>query len=236
MFITSTFLKKISLISFLLILQIRSYAQNQDEYFEILLSLREEIKQDFKEGNHGLLSLSEEQLALGNFGSIDYYPIDSTLRVKAKFVSEVGIEFIALKSNWPKKKLDFVKQGYLEFELEGKTHRLAVYQGVHILDQQLKNKKLDYTYNQLGARNKTYVRGYPLIPFRDQTNGKETHKKGRYLTIPQKLFPGDEILLDFNAAYNPDFAYGKSENFCVIPPRKNTLKLAIRAGEKKLKF
>ena len=38
-------------------------------------------------------------------------------------------------------------------------------------------------------------------------------------------------MLDFNNAYNPACAVSEHYN-CPIPPRANTLKVAIRAGEK----
>jgi uncharacterized protein (DUF1684 family) len=65
--------------------------------------------------------------------------------------------------------------------------------------------------------------------FRDLTSGKETYPVGRYLD-PVALGDG-RYLLDFNLAYNPACAYSEHYN-CPIPPRKNRLTVAVRAGEK----
>lgn len=67
-----------------------------------------------------------------------------------------------------------------------------------------------------------------IVLFRDATSGAETYPLGRYLD-PQRL-PDGRYLLDFNAAYNPACAFSEHYN-CPIPPKANTLSVAIRAGE-----
>jgi hypothetical protein len=64
--------------------------------------------------------------------------------------------------------------------------------------------------------------------FRDATTGKETYPVGRYIDV-EPLTDG-RYLLDFNLAYNPACAFSEHYN-CPIPPKANTLKVAIRAGE-----
>lgn len=68
-----------------------------------------------------------------------------------------------------------------------------------------------------------------FIPFIDATSGNSTYGAGRYLeaAIPT----GDEILLDFNTAYNPYCAYVDGFS-CPFPPKSNILTVAIEAGEK----
>jgi uncharacterized protein (DUF1684 family) len=41
----------------------------------------------------------------------------------------------------------------------------------------------------------------------------------------------NQVILDFNKAYNPYCAYSDEYN-CPIPPRENYLNIAIKAGEK----
>jgi hypothetical protein len=65
--------------------------------------------------------------------------------------------------------------------------------------------------------------------FRDSTTGKETYEVGRY--VDPKLQPDGRYLLDFNLAYNPACAFSDHYN-CPLPTKANTLKVAIRAGEK----
>lgn len=71
--------------------------------------------------------------------------------------------------------------------------------------------------------------GELFIPYMDATSGNSTYGAGRYLeaTIPT----GDEIILDFNLAYNPYCAYVDSFS-CPFPPKSNMLDVAIEAGEK----
>jgi uncharacterized protein (DUF1684 family) len=70
-----------------------------------------------------------------------------------------------------------------------------------------------------------------FIPFKDETNGKETYEGGRY--IDAEILPGYEMVLDFNMAYYPSCAY--NEKFiCVLPPKENVLPIPIRAGERNL--
>jgi uncharacterized protein (DUF1684 family) len=68
-----------------------------------------------------------------------------------------------------------------------------------------------------------------IVLFRDATSGEETYPLGRYVD-PQRL-PDGRYVLDFNAAYNPACAFSDHYN-CPIPPKANTLPVAIRAGEK----
>lgn len=71
-----------------------------------------------------------------------------------------------------------------------------------------------------------------FIPFRDLSNRKETYGGGRYIDLP---YQGEKeyIRLDFNRAYNPYCHYNHRYS-CPLVPEENRLKVAIRAGEKKL--
>ncbi len=64
--------------------------------------------------------------------------------------------------------------------------------------------------------------------FRDATSGKESYPMGRYVDL-KKLENGN-YLLDFNQAQNPACAFSDYYN-CPVPPKSNTLTVAIRAGE-----
>jgi uncharacterized protein len=66
------------------------------------------------------------------------------------------------------------------------------------------------------------------IFFRDATTGKESYALGRYVDVKKQ--PDGRFLLDFNFAYNPACAFSDHYN-CPIPPKGNTLSVAIRAGE-----
>jgi uncharacterized protein (DUF1684 family) len=65
--------------------------------------------------------------------------------------------------------------------------------------------------------------------FRDATSGKQTYGLGRYVdAVPLE---DGRYVLDFNYAYNPACAFSEHYN-CPIPPKANTLKVPIAAGEK----
>jgi uncharacterized protein len=68
-----------------------------------------------------------------------------------------------------------------------------------------------------------------FIPFIDATSGNTTYGAGRYLDAATPT--GNEIILDFNRAYNPYCAYVEGFS-CPFPPKSNILKVAIEAGEK----
>ena len=93
----------------------------------------------------------------------------------------------------------------VDFEVEGQAAQLAIYQSE---DGQL------------------------FLPYRDATSGKETYGAGRYLE-PTPL-GHNQVLIDFNRAYNPYCAYSDAYS-CPLPPIENWLRVPIRAGEKAYK-
>ena len=73
-----------------------------------------------------------------------------------------------------------------------------------------------------------------FVPFADPTNGDETYHRGRYLDVDaQDAESGDDVVLDFNLAYNPFCAYADTFS-CAPPPEENHLDVPIRAGERAL--
>ncbi len=71
-----------------------------------------------------------------------------------------------------------------------------------------------------------------LFNFKDGTNSDSTYGGGRRLYLPPP--DGDEMVLDFNLANNWPCAYTPYAT-CPIPPKENSLKVRIEAGEKKFK-
>jgi len=72
--------------------------------------------------------------------------------------------------------------------------------------------------------------GELFIVFGDLTNGASTYGSGRYLyaDIPEA---GEEVILNFNKAYNPPCAFTEFAT-CLLPPKQNILPIEVRAGEK----
>jgi len=72
--------------------------------------------------------------------------------------------------------------------------------------------------------------GQLFFMFKDRTSGESTYPAGRFLyaAIPT----GAVVDLDFNKAKNPPCAFTAFAT-CPLPPKANTLPVAIEAGEKK---
>lgn len=68
-----------------------------------------------------------------------------------------------------------------------------------------------------------------FIVFSDSTSGSETYGGGRFLVTTKPK--AQEVVLDFNLAYNPPCAFTPYAT-CPLPPEGNDLPVAVRAGEK----
>ena len=66
-----------------------------------------------------------------------------------------------------------------------------------------------------------------FVPFRDATSGHESYPAGRYLEVHAH---GDDVVIDFNYAYNPSCAYNPRWA-CPLAPPESRLPVAVRAGE-----
>ncbi|MEZ5046558.1 MAG: DUF1684 domain-containing protein [Chitinophagaceae bacterium] len=157
------------------------------------------------------LSDSHSPLTKEDTTFLRFYPIQEEYRVLARFdyiTDTVGFDMQTHNGLLK----HYVVYGKLNFQLQGISHQLFVYQSVKLRQQ------------------KKY-RHYLFIPFTDETNYKNTFGGGRYIDCSIKDIKGGYILLDFNKAYNPYCAY-KEGYACPIPPRENDLKIAIEAGEK----
>jgi uncharacterized protein len=74
-----------------------------------------------------------------------------------------------------------------------------------------------------------------FVSFRDGTSGKETYGACRYLLDTVKGADlgsdGDQLILDFNFAYNPSCSYDPRWA-CPLAPPDNRLVIEVRAGER----
>lgn len=143
-----------------------------------------------------------EHPAIAAFPPIEYFPIDSKLRVAAKLrrfeepkIMQVGtvIEGLGWEPESP---------GVVEFELDDKLLQLEAYASGDEL----------------------------FFVFGDQTSGRETYPAGRFLyaALPAE---GDAVVLDFNRAYNPPCAFNDFAT-CPVASPQNRLPVRIEAGEK----
>ena len=140
------------------------------------------------------------------FTKLNYYPADLTYRIRAAIelihdTTKLKVRMTGGESEY------FIKYGYATFKLQDKTHKLLL----------------------LLQLNKEDEEDKLFLPFTDKTNGFETYGGGRYLDLD--LEKDDQIVIDFNFAYNPFCAY--NDNYtCPVPPAQNQLDIEIKAGEK----
>jgi uncharacterized protein (DUF1684 family) len=138
---------------------------------------------------------------------LKFFPIQEKYKVKAILTPISNSPVFELPHSHQKTK-PYKQYGKLKFELEGKAFELLV------LEQEIKKP---------GYEN------YLIVPFTDETTGKETYGAGRYLDLEKS--DAKEVWLDFNLAYNPYCAYNEAYT-CPIPPKENNLSLRIEAGMK----
>lgn len=144
-----------------------------------------------------------------NFQGLDFFPIDTTMRVKAR-LERTPEELPFSMRTTTDRVTEEVRYGILYFRINGEEYRLNVYQNQELITRE-------------GYED------YLFLPFSDGTNGEETYGGGRYIDL--RIPEGNEIILDFNKAYNPYCAYNKKYS-CPIVPAENTLSVSIKAGVK----
>ncbi|SDF13584.1 DUF1684 domain-containing protein [Epilithonimonas hungarica] len=145
---------------------------------------------------------------LKNFKKHPFFPIDLKYRVTAKFVKTENPVPFELPTSSGKFK-QYQEYGKATFELDGKSLTLTLYQSLDLMKMEK-------------------YRDYLFLPFRDETNGKETYGGGKYMDL--KIPSGNEIVLDFNRSYQPFCAYNAFDYNCPIVPEENKLPIRIEAG------
>jgi uncharacterized protein (DUF1684 family) len=136
------------------------------------------------------------------YKGLEYYPINPSYRVIAKFTSHAAprkIPILNVLGQTP----EMVSPGYVTFTLHGQRLQL---EPVYETDER---KDLFFIFKDLTSRDATYP-------------------AGRYLHAP--LPRGGVVVLDFNRAYNPPCAFTDFAT-CPLPPKQNHLAVRIEAGE-----
>jgi uncharacterized protein (DUF1684 family) len=139
------------------------------------------------------------------YKGLSFFPIDLSYRYELPLTPDPASEKIIIMSTRGNRR-NAVRVGWFDFSLGKKTYRL---EATRLLEP-------GSGQDDIG------------IYFRDATSGKETYPLGRYVNAT-KLSNG-KYLVDFNQAYNPACAFSNFYN-CPVPPKGNTLDIAIRAGE-----
>ena len=141
---------------------------------------------------------------------LHFYDIDENYRVLSSFrkITDTKGFFMTTSSG---KKQKYFKYGLLTFKLNGNLLYLYIYQSEALMQRE---KLKDYLF----------------VPFGDATSGFTSYGGGRYLDFRKSDIRNNQLIIDFNKAYNPYCAYTSGYN-CPIPPKENLLTIPIRAGE-----
>lgn len=139
------------------------------------------------------------------YKGLAYFPIDPSYRYELSLRRDSAAEKIIIMSTRGNRR-NAVRMGWFDFSIGEKAYRL---EATRLLEPGSGEDNIG-------------------IYFRDATSGKETYPLGRYVDATK--LPNGKYLLDFNLAYNPACAFSEFYN-CPVPPKGNTLDVAIRAGE-----
>ena len=142
------------------------------------------------------------------FISLDYFDINPQFRVIASFKRKKS-KIFKMKTSGTRTP-EYRKYGVLSFELKGKKFKLTLYQNMKLIQ-------------------KKGFEDYLFLPFTDASNGNGSYGGGRYIDF--RVPNSNQVVLDFNKAYNPYCAYN-SKYSCPIPPLENDIEIAIEAGVK----
>ena len=190
-----------SLTILFILLSFDSYCQLTPEEVEVK---RIEHITELSDSTKGILNSDE----IAHLGEVSYFPYDENYVISTVFTKSTGKKFKMPTST--KRTPIYRRYGYVDFFLNNDTVHLEVYQNIEF------------------SKQKEY-KNYLFIPFKDGTSGKETYGGGRYLDFEKP--EGNELILNFNTAYNPYCAYSYRYS-CPIPPKVNHLAIDMNAGEK----
>lgn len=193
--------------SWTLVFQLSLHAQST--YKDDIEKIRLEKDHELKDRKNSPLQKPDRK----KFQPLNYYPVEESWRVQARFTRLEGMDEIEIPTSSGKSKT-FKVYGMFEFVMEGRTFALRAYKRV-------------WPEGQVPADYHESL----FVPFKDLTTGGETYGGGRYMDIE---LPGEYdrmVELDFNLCYNPYCAYGSGFS-CPIPPEANFMDIKVTAGEK----
>jgi uncharacterized protein (DUF1684 family) len=141
-----------------------------------------------------------------------FFPINEDYRVVARFEKVEKGSWFSMETSGIMKQVYRV-HGIIQFTIHDTAFKLNIYQSQRLM-------AVDEYKDHL------------FLPFTDLTSGEETYDAGRYIDPTFTDIRGNEVVIDFNKAYNPYCAYVDGKYNCPIPPKENNLNIAILAGEK----
>lgn len=144
--------------------------------------------------------------------NLQFFPINETYKVIARFEKVRNGSWFTMETSNAKKQTYRV-YGTIHFTIHDTTLKLNIYQSQRLMAVPEFKEHL-------------------FLPFIDLTSGEETYVTGRYIDLNLNDILDNKVVIDFNKAYNPYCAYVSGTYSCPIPPKENSLNVAILAGEK----
>jgi uncharacterized protein (DUF1684 family) len=173
-----------------------------------ILKFQEKLNADFKDPETSPLA---DRFRI-DFETLDFFQPDTNYVIVAEFIRTPEALPFSMPTTTERESTEVV-YGIAKFTINGKKQELEIYQTPELITQE---KYKDYLF----------------LPFTDATNGEETYGGGRYLDL--RIPDGNEIVLDFNKAYNPYCAYNKKFS-CPLVPSVNNIATEIKVGVKAFK-
>lgn len=189
----------------LLYFPVMAYSQADSLKIKEIMNYRAELNKEFADSTQSPLTKED----LKTFKELEFYPIDLKYYVTGAFKLTPDAKPFKMKTT-TERTPEYVKYGEVTFSIDGKSYKLSVYRNIKLSE---KDEYKDYLF----------------IPFNDYTNGNGSYGGGRYLDV--KIPKGNELIVDFNKAYNPYCSYNH-KYYCPIPPDENKLEVEINAGVK----
>src|SRR6187399_324520 len=143
---------------------------------------------------------------------ISFFPVNEKFRMNCRFERTINSPWFRMESSGPIKK-NYRVYGVIHFTINDTAVILNIYQSQDLMTTQ-------------------QYKDHLFIPFTDATSGEETYESGRYIDLETRDIINENVLIDFNKAYNPYCAYVSGKYNCPIPPVENRLIVAIPVGEK----
>ena len=181
-----------------------SYAAGAQTYAEQIEKFRDDYKQEF-------LNDPRSPLKRVDFKYLDFYAANESYRVTATFKKVKDKKGFMMQTHSGIEK-HYYKYGKVTFMLHGEQYSLFIYQSENLL-------------------KKEGMEDYLFLPFTDATNNIATFGGCIYLDFKMADIKNNQLIIDFNKAYNPYCAFGEGYS-CPIPPRENDMEIKIVAGEK----
>ena len=175
---------------------------NRKRYNNDLTPFQREINDFFKDASVSPLKKRD----LKNFRGLDFFTYDSTYLVTAK-LTKTPKEKPFMMLTTTDMMVEYIKYGTISFELLSNQYSLDIYKNLEDPNE----------------------RDNLFLPFLDDTNGNESYGGGRYINLD--IAQVDNLIIDFNSAFNPYCVYDEKYS-CPIVPRENYLPLEIKAGVK----